>query len=186
MMRTARYAKRLCLAALALGALAGNTRAAEIHPVIQAGLLDAAASIPFVLEYNVVRLGGGVKFGRHVGATGDLALLAAGGYMFWPLVPTATVFWDFDPLQTWQRRQAYFKVSVYHTSYTIDDMDYWTGVKMSLGASYTWYALTPHIEADVIFPPHSLPKYPDYIGGTAGITIGGTYVIQPRRRHDED
>jgi len=182
MMPTARAAGVLIVTLVLMLLLAGNARADETRPVIKAELLDVSANFPFAYEYSLVRVGGGARFGEHVGVTADVALMSGGGFLFWPLVPTATVFWDFDPHRTWQRSLVYFKVSARHTSWTIDDMDYWTGVKLSLGASYTWYAVTPHIEADLIMPAHF--RY--NLGGTAGITIGGTYVLQPRKQHADD
>lgn len=158
--------------------LTGNARAADTRPVVQAELVGVAATWPMLLDVSIIRAGGGARFGEHVGVTGDATLIWGRGYIMWPLVPTATVFWDFDPDSVWVRRQVYFKASWCFLSTSVDAMDFWEGVKLSLGASYTWHVVTPHVEVDVLMPN----QWGYHVGGTAGITIGGTYLLQPRAK----
>ena len=97
----------------------------------------------------------------------------------WPLVPLIA-FWDSNRTRSWAPVQVYFKTSWCFLSTSVDAMDFWKGVKLSLGASYTWHVVIRMSKVTACCRRRNQWGY--HVGGTAGITIGGTYLLQPRAK----
>jgi hypothetical protein len=155
---------------------------ADVRPVVQGSLLGVGLTYPLIDEGSLLQVGGGARFGQHLGFTGGTALFLGRGTTVWPIPLTATLFWDFNPEQVWSRHFGYLRVAWCPSSVSIDDTDWWRGWILSVGTSYTlWYCVTPHFELDWMVPR----DIGSGLGATLGVNLGGTYVIQHREPEDE-
>jgi hypothetical protein len=159
----------------------GSARA-DIRPVVQGSLLDVGLTWPGLLDMGFLQVGGGARFGEHMGVLGGTSLLWGKGYEAWLLPPTVTLFWDFNPDELARRSLGYLRVAWCPINGSIDDMGNWTGFMVSAGVSYTWYWVTPHVELDGWLSG----RHGSGVGATLGIKLGGTYVIQPRRPPEDE
>ncbi len=172
--------KRCLLLACAVSIAA----AAELSPLVKFGLLDAAVGPTTralrgydepqaILPFDVVELALGARIGDRLGAAVGTALIDGYAISDLSILPVrGYLFYDLSPKQRWRKGVGFLSVTYVHSG-----QDGWTRaqfgpyVKLSVGASYTFYAVTPHVEIGYDW-------HWRFATLTAGVSIGGFHVFR--------
>jgi hypothetical protein len=152
--------------------------------LVKFGLLDAAVGPTtrvlsgyddpqVILPFEVVELAVGARIGNRLGAAVGTALIH--GYAMSDLSSFPVrgyLFYDLNPKQRWRKGAGFLSITYVHSG-----QDGWTRarfapyLKLSVGASYTFYAVTPH--AEIGYDGHR-----QMATLTAGVSLGGLHVFR--------
>ena len=148
-----RFPLKVSLLDLAIGPTTGGSSGPFL--IVPLSLLEVAVGASLGSRFSAA-VGTSVLAGNLLS---DVAFLPVRGYLFY----------DLSKPRPWRRSAAFVSVVFMHSA-----MDGWSGaqigsyMKLSCGASYTFYAMTPHVELGYDW-------YRRFATLTAGVAVGGLY-----------